>query len=95
MPLISVLLAIFGFTALIGGSLIPTINGARGIAGVPSGFRTSKTQNRALADDAPPTTPGKLRVVENSGICGAFIFYMTYTIPCRIDNLGRNYAGRL
>jgi hypothetical protein len=94
MLLLFVLITVSVFPGLISGTQFPTINGV--IGGVPSSdARTSKilSASGAFANDASPTTPGKLRVVENSGVCGAFVFHTTYPLSC--SQLGRDYAGRL
>jgi hypothetical protein len=66
MVLSSTLIAIFALPALINGGQIPVVGGV--IGGVPSpGAHDFK--NLAGAASAP-RTPGKLRVVENSGVCG-------------------------
>jgi hypothetical protein len=81
MLLLSVILTIFILPRLISGTQFPTINGV--IGGVPSSdsdARTFKTLDATLANDSSSTTPGKLRVVENSGVCGAFIFCMTHRL---------------
>lgn len=66
MLLSSTLVGIFALPALINGGQIPVVDGV--IGGIPSpsahGFK-----NLAGATSAP-RTPGNLRVVENSGICG-------------------------
>ena len=73
--------AIFVFPgpALISGNQIPIVNGV--IGGVSSSdSRTFKTTKRAFSNDAPARTPGKLRVVENSGVCGAVILFTTHPV---------------
>ena len=60
-------------------SQFPSVNGV--IGGVPhNNALTSKTLNETLANDSSSRTPGKLRVVENSGVCGAFILCMTHPL---------------
>jgi hypothetical protein len=74
-----VLVAISALPALISGNQIPVTNGV--IGGVPSSnTRNLKTPKRALSKDIPATTPGKLRVVENSGVCGAIILFTTHPL---------------
>ena len=76
-----VLVAISALPALISGNQIPVTNGV--IGGVPSessNTRNLKTPKRALSNDIPATTPGKLRVVENSGVCGAIILFTTHPL---------------
>ena len=98
----SALVAISLLPALISGSRVPAVNQV--IGGVPRpGENAIKAAKRApeLADvkaqSERPPTPGKLRVVENSGVCGAVILFMTYwtTYSCCIDGFGRNYEGCL
>ena len=68
MLLRSVLVTIFALPALISGSQFPIFNGV--IGGVPSpDVHDCKGPKDAFSNLGPPT-PGKLRVVENSGICG-------------------------
>jgi len=69
----SVLLSIFALpAALIRGQQIPVIDGV--IGGVPSSDASgAKTQKATVFIDANPT-PGKLRVVEKSGVCGGYLF---------------------
>ena len=62
MLLRSMLVAMFALPALISGGQIPVVNGTIGVRGV-----------RALPETASTPTPGKLRVVENSGVCGGVI----------------------
>ena len=49
------------------GTQIPLINGVVGGVSVPSKIRVQHELLKSVV-----TTPGKLRVVENSGICGSF-----------------------
>ena len=79
MLLPSVLLVISVLPRLISGYQFPSLDGV--IGGVPpTNALTFKTQNGALANDSSSRTPGKLRVVENSGVCGAFILCMTHPL---------------
>jgi hypothetical protein len=66
----SALVTIFALPSLISGGQIPAVDGV--IGGVPSpGARNFKNLSRAVSGDASsPQTPGKLRVVEKSGVCG-------------------------
>jgi hypothetical protein len=66
----SALVTILASPALIRGGQIPAVDGV--IGGVPSsGARNFKNLGRAVSGDAStPPTPGKLRVVEKSGVCG-------------------------
>jgi hypothetical protein len=102
MILRSALVAISLLPALISGGRVPAVNQV--IGGVPrTGENAIKAAKRvpALADVKAQSerhpTPGKLRVVENSGVCGAVILFTTYwtTYPCCIDGFGRNYEGCL
>jgi hypothetical protein len=69
MLLRSVLLTIFALPTLINGGQFPILNGV--IGGVPSpGVHDSKTRRETFSTTGLTPTPGKLRVVENSGICG-------------------------
>lgn len=69
MLLSSTLAAIFTLSALINGGQIPVVDGV--IGGVPSGPPgASNFKNLATGDALTPPTPGKLRVVEKSGVCG-------------------------
>ncbi|KAF8480369.1 serine carboxypeptidase [Russula ochroleuca] len=68
MLLRSVLVAIFALPALISGNQFPIANGA--IGGVPSESPDAcnfKSQKGTFSND--DSTPGQLRVVENSGVC--------------------------
>jgi hypothetical protein len=73
MLLHSVLVTIFSLPALISGIQFPIVDGV--IGGVPSPDACNhKTPKEAFYDASAPTPiPGKLRVVENSGICGRVI----------------------
>lgn len=77
MLLSSTLIAIFALPALIiGGGQIPVLDGV--IGGVASpGAHDFKN---LVGATSIPRTPGKLRVVENSGICGGVIFFVI--TPC-------------
>ena len=68
----SVLVTILALPALISGNQILAVNGVTG--GVPSGAHNFKNLPRAVSGDtSTPPTPGKLRLVENSGVCGEVI----------------------
>ena len=69
MFLSSTLIATFALPILINGGPIPDADGV--IGGVPSP-RADDFRNLARAASTP-RTPGKLRVVENSGVCGGVI----------------------
>jgi hypothetical protein len=76
MLLSSTLVAIFALPALINGGQIPVVDGV--IGGVPSpGAHDFKSLAGAIsANTSTPPTPGKLRVVEKSGVCGGlFVYY--------------------
>ncbi len=61
--------AMFALPALISGSPFPVVPRRRDAHGF-------KNLARAVSADAStPRTPGKLRVVENSGVCGGVIQY--------------------
>jgi hypothetical protein len=65
----STLFAIFSLPALINGGQIPVLDGV--VGGVPSpGAHDFKNLAEAAST---PRSPGKLRVVENSGVCGGVI----------------------
>jgi hypothetical protein len=86
----SALVTILALPALINGVQIPAVDGV--IGGVPSpGAHDLKNLARAVSGDA--LTPGKLRVVENSGVCGGVILFVMY--PLSYSLFGRNYAGCL
>jgi hypothetical protein len=68
MLLLSVLALAFVLPAVVIGR-IPVVDGV--IGGVRSSdLRKVKTLKDAVDADATARTPGKLRVVENSGVCG-------------------------
>ena len=66
------LLTIFALPALITSKQIPITNGVFGGVGYLD-VSEVKTLNESVRRSASPVTPGKLRVVENSGICGECI----------------------
>jgi hypothetical protein len=71
----------FALPALISGGQIPVANGA--IGGVPHRRDAHGFKNRAEAvssDALTPRTPGKLRVVENSGVCGEVITFVMHPL---------------
>jgi hypothetical protein len=84
MLLRSTLVVVFALPALISGGQIPVVNRTIGGHGVPRARRDS-LDPRALAEavsgDAS-RTPGKLRVVENSGVCGGS--FCSLCILCHI-----------
>jgi hypothetical protein len=93
MLLSSTLVAIFALPALINGGQIPVVDGV--IGGVPSpGARNFKNLAGAVSGNgSTPLTPGKLRVVEKSGVCGES--FCLLHIPFHIHTLRRNYTGCL
>jgi hypothetical protein len=76
MLLHSILITILTLPVLISGSQISAIDGVTG--GVPArDARNFKNLARAVSrDTSTPRTPGKLRVVENSGLCGEVILLL-------------------
>jgi hypothetical protein len=80
MLLRSVFVAILALPALISGRQVPVVDGVIGGVPSPEGCRF-KTQNEAFSKNALPSTPtpGKLRVVENSGVCGEVISFATHS----------------
>ena len=64
-------LALVPWNGALGGQ-IPIVGGLLG--GVPT--PSPPTANRPQSLQTTATTPGKLRVVENSGICGKFIYLL-------------------
>jgi hypothetical protein len=77
MLLRSVLIVISVLPALISGNQFPIVNQVIGDVPHPDGCNFG-TPKGASANNAPAPTPGKLRVVENSGVCGAVIFFTTH-----------------
>ena len=78
MLLRSTLITILTLPVLISGSKIPAIDEV--IRGVPASDAPNfKNLARAVPrDTSTPPTPGKLRVVENSGICGEVILFAVH-----------------
>jgi hypothetical protein len=75
----SALVTILALPALISGDQIPAVDGV--IGGVPSGAHNFKNLARAVSGDtSTPPTPGKLRVVENSGVCGEVILFVIHPL---------------
>lgn len=66
----SVLVTIFAIPALISASQFPIIDGVIGGVPSPDDRYDCKTPEETFPNMGPTPTPGKLRVVENSGICG-------------------------
>ena len=91
MLLLSVLALAFVLPTVVIGK-IPVVDGV--IGGVRSSD-LSKVKTRAFKDavnaNATARTPGKLRVVENSGVCGKCSLFTTRG-HCGIHNLGRNHT---
>jgi len=67
----SVLVLAFALPTLIGGKISPIGGFIRGVGSPDAG--TVKTLRDSVNTISPARTPGKLRVVENSGVCGRFI----------------------
>jgi hypothetical protein len=68
MLVFTVLFATLSLSQVLAGQ-IPVVNGV--IGGVPSSTKRGMLDNGGHdASVASPVTPGKLRVVENSGVCG-------------------------
>jgi len=75
MLVLSVLALVFVLPAVVTGR-IPLLNGV--VGGVGSSYLSKvKTLRETVDANAPARTPGKLRVVENSGICGKCSLFMT------------------
>jgi hypothetical protein len=72
---IAACLLAFPFTSVLGAGQFPVVDGVPG--GAPEGFIPGTRQVLERLAEQPPvngTTPGKLRYVENSGVCGTCIF---------------------
>ena len=69
MLLRSTLVAVFALPALISGGKLPIVRRQA---------HDFKNQARADSGDASTPIPGKLRVVENSGVCGRVIFFVIH-----------------
>jgi hypothetical protein len=78
MLLRSALVAMFALPALISGGQIPAVNGTTG--GVPLSLDAQDLAEAASGDASTPRTPGKLRVVENSGVCGGVILFVMHPL---------------
>ena len=72
----SALVTILALPALISGDQVSAVDSDGVIGGVPSGARDFKNLARAASGDASTPIPGKLRVVENSGVCGGVILFV-------------------
>jgi hypothetical protein len=70
MLLSSTLVAIFALPALINGGQIPVIDGVIGGVPSPGAHNLKNLEGAVSASASTPLTPGKLRVVEKSGVCG-------------------------
>ena len=81
MLLRSVFVAIFSLPALISCYQVPVVNGVIGGVSSPEACKF-RTQTKAFSNTAAPPvpTPGKLRVTENSGVCGGVISFATYAL---------------
>ena len=89
----SVLIVIFALPALISSTQFPIVNQV--VGGVPHPDQCNfKTPEGASSNNAPAPTPEKLRVVENSGVCGGSFLYDSSRVQS-IDRFGRNYEGCL
>ena len=76
----SLLVTILALPSLIRGDQIPSVDGV--IGGVPPRAHNFKNLARdVLGDASTPRTPGKLRVVENSGVCGRVISFLMHPLP--------------
>jgi len=93
MLLHSVLITIYALPALIRGKQIPVVDGV--VGGVPSpGARNFKNLARDVSGNAStPPTPGKLRVVENSGVCGGVILFGSAMHPVVFTFLAETTPG--
>jgi len=86
----SVLALVFVLPTVVTGRFL-LVDGVIGGVG-SSDLSKVKTVQDAVDADPAARTPGKLRVVENSGVCGECNLFSG---PCRVHNLGRNYTTRL
>ena len=85
--MLSVLALAFVLPTVVTGS-IPLVD--RVIGGVRSPDSSKvKTLKGAVDASAPARTPGELRVVEHSGICGECSLFSSH---CRVHNSDRNYT---
>jgi hypothetical protein len=78
MLLRSTLVAMFALPAFISGGQIPAVHGSIRVGGVPRGH--DARAEAASGGASTPRTPGKLRVVENSGVCGAVVFFVIHPL---------------
>ena len=83
MLLRSTLVAMFALPTLISGGQIPVVNGT--IGGVPNRGSRDGLDFKDPAEAVPGNastlrTPGKLRVVENSGVCGGVILFVMHPL---------------
>jgi len=88
MFVLSVLAFVFVLPTVVTGR-IPLVDGVFG--GVPHLELGKVTTLKGAVDaNAPARTPGKLRVVENSGVCGKYSF--STRDHGRVHNSSRNYT---
>ena len=71
---------------------IPLVHGVIGGVGSSDLSRVKTPQDAADANPTTARTPGKLRVVEDSGVCGECSLSSGHYC---VHNSGRNYATRL
>ena len=90
MLLRSTLVAIFALPTLISGGQIPVVDGVIGGVPSPSAHDFKDLAGSVSGNVSTPPTPGKLRVVENSGVCGRSFCFPR--IPSHIHTPRRNYA---
>jgi hypothetical protein len=84
------LVAIFALPQLINGGQIPVVDGVIGGVSAP-GANNFKNLAGEVSDIAStPPTPGKLRIVEKSGVCGES--FCLLSIPFHIHTPRRNYV---
>ena len=69
------------------GGQIPVVDGVLG--GVSS---TARPKLKVASASTTPNTPGQLRVVENSGVCGEFIVDWAF-IPLTLDSTSETTPG--
>ncbi|KAF8500344.1 alpha/beta-hydrolase [Russula emetica] len=69
MLLSSTFVALFALPALINGGQIPVIDGVIGGVSSPGAHNFKNLAGAVSSNTSTPLTPGKLRVVENSGVC--------------------------
>jgi len=82
MLLRSVLVSLTALPALISGNQFPIVNGVIGGVPSPDAHHDCENLKGTFSNIAPTPTPGKLRVVENSGICGRVILFIAHPQSC-------------